>query len=292
MSFSVPVAMIVFNRPLPTARTFEAIRQARPRQLLVIADGPRPGNAGDAANCPEVRRIVSAVDWPCDLQVNFAEVNLGLKERVNSGLSWVFDQVDRAIIIEDDCVPDPSFFPYCEELLERYRDDERVMSISGDNFQLGGSVFPHSYYYSRFMHCWGWATWRRVWKLHDPSMPFWPELKQDGWLESFILDEGERGHWHRMFDAVYTGQVNTWDFQFCYTILRHHGLNILPAVNLVSNIGFGADATHTVQPSPFENLPAQALPFPLTHPPHMVRDFFADANYARLAFRQARRYIW
>ncbi len=232
------------------------------------------------------------MDWPCDLQVNFAEVNLGLKERVNSGLSWVFDQVDRAIIIEDDCVPDPSFFPYCEELLERYRDDERVMSISGDNFQLGGSVFPHSYYYSRFMHCWGWATWRRVWKLHDPSMPFWPELKQDGWLESFILDEGERGHWHRMFDAVYTGQVNTWDFQFCYTILRHHGLNILPAVNLVSNIGFGADATHTVQPSPFENLPAQALPFPLTHPPHMVRDFFADANYARLAFRQARRYIW
>ena len=292
MSFPAPIVMMVFNRPAQTARTFEAVRSLRPARLLVIADGPRPGHEGDAVNCPEVRRIVSSVDWPCDLKLNFAEANLGLKQRIFSGLSWVFDQVEEAIILEDDCLPDPSFFPYCRELLERYRHDERVMSISGDNFQFGGTVCPHSYYFSRFMHCWGWATWRRAWKLHDPAMPCWPELKKDGWLESFVLDEGERRHWHESFDAVYTGALNTWDYQFNYTVMRHHGLNILPSVNLVTNIGFGADATHTVQASPFENLPSQPMAFPLAHPSHMVRDFFADDNYARLAFRHTRRYIW
>lgn len=292
MSFPVPVVMLVFNRPAQTARTFEAVRRLQPRRLMLIADGPRPGNAGDALNCPEVRRIVTAIDWPCDVVTNFAEANLGLKARFKSGLDWVFELEEEAIILEDDCVPDASFFPYCQELLERYRHDERVMTISGDNFQLGGTVCPHSYYFSRYMHCWGWATWRRTWQLHDPAMPFWPELKQDGWLESFILDEGERRHWHSVFDAVYTGAINTWDYQFCYTIMRHHGLNILPAVNLVTNIGFGEGATHTTQPSPYENLPAQPMAFPLVHPPHMVRDFFADGHYARSAFRPVRRYLW
>jgi hypothetical protein len=292
MSFSVPVALLVFNRPAQTARTFEAIRQLKPARLLVVADGPRAGNETDAANCPEVRRIVTDIDWPCDLQVNFADANMGCKERVNSGLSWVFEMAEEAIILEDDCLPDPTFFPYCRELLERYRHDERVMTISGDNFQFGQTPCPTSYYFSRHMHCWGWASWRRVWKLHDPAMPYWPELKQDGWIESFVADEAERHHWHQVLDAVYTGALNTWDYQFSYTILRNNGLNIHPAINLISNIGFDETGTHTTQSSPFANMATAPLPFPLVHPPHMVRNFYADDHYGRMAFRRARRFVW
>jgi hypothetical protein len=292
MSFPVPVALMVFNRPVQTAIMFEAIRKLRPQTLMVIADGPRADHATDAERCAEVRRIVSAVDWPCEARINFADANMGLKERVVSGLNWVFDQTEQAIIVEDDCLPDPSFFAFCQELLARYADDQRVMSISGNNFQFGATQFPHSYYFSRHFHCWGWASWRRAWRLHDPAMPFWPELKQDGWLESFILDQGELRHWHNNLDNVYTGKVNTWDVQFNYSVLRHNGLNINPAVNLVSNIGFGADATHTIHTSPFDNVPSTPMPFPLAHPPHMVRNFFADDNYARTAFRVARQYIW
>jgi len=283
---------MVFNRPAHTAIMFEAIRNLRPLTLLVIADGPRPDHATDAERCAEVRRIVTAIDWPCDARINFADTNMGLKERVVSGLSWVFELTEQAIIIEDDCLPDPSFFPYCQELLERYANDQRVMSISGNNFQFGATQFPHSYYFSRHFHCWGWASWRRAWRLYDSAMPFWPELKQDGWLESFVMDQGELRHWHNNLDNVYTGRVNTWDVQFSYSVLRHNGLNINPAVNLVSNIGFGADATHTIQTSPFDNVPSTPMLFPLVHPPHMVRNFFADDNYARTAFRVARQYIW
>jgi len=271
---------------------FETVRKLRPSQLFIVADGPRPDHPTDAEKCEEVRRIVTTLDWPCDCKVNLADSNMGLKGRVHSGLSWVFDQVERAIILEDDCVPDPTFFPFCAELLERYADDERVMTISGDNYQFGTVPCPHSYYFSRHMHCWGWASWRRAWKLHDPSLPYWPELKADGWIESFVQDPGERRHWHEVLDAAALGQSNSWAYPWSYTTLRHNGLNIHPAVNLVTNVGFGPDATHTLGVSLFANIPAGSMTWPLNHPPHVLRNFTADDNYAHIAYRPQRRCIW
>jgi len=292
MSFPIPVVLIVFNRPEPTAAVFETVRRLRPSQLLIIADGPRPDRPDDPARCLETRRVVSDIDWPCDCKTNFADVNIGLKGRIHSGLDWVFEQVERAIILEDDCVADPTFFPYCAELLERYADDERVMTISGNNYHFGSIPFPHSYFFSRHMHCWGWATWRRAWKLHDPTLPYWPSLKADGWIESFVQDSGERRHWHDVLDAAALGHLNSWAYPWSYSIMRHNGLNIHPAVNLVSNIGFGPEATHTREESMLSKIPTQPMTWPLNHPPHVLRNFTADDNYAHIVYRPLRRHVW
>src|SRR3954453_1153033 len=161
------VALLLFRRPEETARVFERIREARPRKLFLVADGPRPGNEEDAQGCEQARAVVERVDWPCDVVRDFADENLGLKKRIPRGLHRVFGEAPEAIILEDDCLPHPSFFRYCAELLERYRDDERVMMISGDNFQGGRRRTPDSYYFSRYVHSWGWATWRRAWQHFD-----------------------------------------------------------------------------------------------------------------------------
>ena len=170
-----PVVFIVFNRLDHAAKTFAAIRAQRPRRLFIVADGPRAEHPSDVERCAAVRAVVDQVDWPCDVRRNYAEINLGLKRRVSSGLEWVFDQVDRAIILEDDCLPHSDFFFFCDELLQRYADDHRVWVITGNNFQNGRKRGDAAYYFSKYSHCWGWATWRRAWKHYDGHIPFWPE---------------------------------------------------------------------------------------------------------------------
>jgi len=297
MSFPIPIVLLVFNRPDATRRMFESIRAIRPTKLMIVADGPRPNRPGEEERCEEVRRIVSGIDWPCHAQGNFSPINLGLKTRIVSGLNWVFEQNDQAIIIEDDCVADPSFFPFAQELLTKYADDERVMSISGNNFLFGRVPIPHSYYFSRVMHCWGWATWRRAWALNDATMPFWPELCNDGWLESLIHDPVECRHWRSMFEQAHSGRLNSWATAWTYNIWRHNGLCIQPSVNLVSNICFAVDeATNTNRPPPYlsflNDTPRTPMPFPLVHPPHMVRNFAADDLYHRISVFPHRRYSW
>lgn len=292
MAFTTPVALMVFNRPSQTRLVFERVREQRPVRLLVVADGPRPDRPGEAERCAAVRDLVTAVDWPCQLSTNFADANMGCRDRITSGIDWIFEVEEEAIIIEDDCLPHPTFFRFCAELLRRYEDDERVMAVSGDNFQFGQVTNAHSYYFSRYFHCWGWATWRRAWRLHDVGMPFWPELRNDGWLEHLINDPVERAHWRSAFDAVGSGALNTWDYQWVYSIWRQSALTILPHENLVSNIGAGAEATHTTGADPFMGLPSREMPFPLRHPPHVVRDFIADAAFARRAFGPQRRHFW
>jgi hypothetical protein len=172
------VAYIVFNRPAHTAKTFAVLREQRPQQLFIIADGPRPGHPTDAERCAQVRKVVENVDWPCDVRREYASTNLGLQRRVSSGLDWVFSQVDRAIVLEDDCVAHSDFFTFCDTLLERYAEDERVAVVTGNNFQNGRQRGEGSYYFSKYNHCWGWATWRRAWRHYRDDLPFWPEWRE------------------------------------------------------------------------------------------------------------------
>ena len=246
MSLQTPIAFIIFNRPDVTERVLARIRQARPEKLFIIADGPRSGVPEDAAKCEAARRIVEGgIDWPCEVTRDYAKNNLGCKLRVSSGLDWVFSQVEEAIILEDDCLPNPSFFPFCDELLEKYRDEERVMVVSGNNFQRGKRRTPHSYYFSKYNHVWGWATWRRAWQHYDVAMTHWPEDKASGDHNSIYLDRFEKAYWESIFDRVYCGEIDTWDYQWTFACWKRGGLTILPEVNLVENIGFGQDATHT-----------------------------------------------
>src|SRR5262245_21941551 len=165
-----PVVVCLFNRPEPLTEVIKAVAAMRPPKLYLVADGPRADRAGDAEACESARRVATAVDWPCEVHTDFASANLGLARRMYSGLSWVFSQEERAIVLEDDCVPDASFFAFCEELLERYRDDNRVLTINGDTFQDRDVALPYSYWFSRYPHSWGWASWRRAWQLMDFEM--------------------------------------------------------------------------------------------------------------------------
>jgi hypothetical protein len=276
---SAPVLFMVFNRPDTTARVFDAIRAARPTHLFVAADGPREQRVGEADRCRHVREIATAVDWPCTVTTLFRDENLGCKRAVSSAIDWFFDQVPEGLILEDDCVPDPSFFPYVTTLLERYRDDARVMMISGDNFIAGHWRPTASYYFSGFTHIWGWASWRRAWAHYDVDMSDWRAQRAEGLLERRFPDSIEaRTYWAGLFDRVSRGEIDTWDYQWAYTTFKRGGVACMPSVNLISNIGFGADATHTLDPeAKLANLPSAALPMPLTHPQNVAADESADA---------------
>jgi hypothetical protein len=280
-----PVVFIIFNRPDTTARVFEAIRQAKPSLLFVIADGARTSKAGEAEKCAAARAIIDGVDWDCEVRTNYSDVNLGCGKRVASGLDWVFQEVEEAIILEDDCLPHPTFFQFCEELLEYYRNDTRIMAIAGNNFQRGKKYSAASYYFSRYPHCWGWASWRRAWQYYDFKMSIWPQIRGGEWLDNMLDSKKSVKYWSEIFDNMhYKELIDIWDYQWTFACWIQSGLSILPGVNLISNIGFGEDATHTVENSPLANLPVQAVEFPLIHPPFLLRNYEADRFTNKILF--------
>ena len=276
-----PVALLVFNRPDVTAQVFARIAAEKPRRLLVVADGPRPDRPGEAALCAEVRRIVTNVDWDCELLTDFADRNLGCGLRVSSGLDWVFRTVERAIVLEDDCLPSPDFFRFCEAMLERYADDPRIGMISGDYF-LGELYRPEaSYFFSRFTFIWGWATWRRSWRHYDWTLSRLPAAERERVLEN-LFDRHVAEHWRQIFRRMRNDPHFTWDYQLSFSLMTQGLVNIVPSVNLVSNIGFARpDATHTPGDSPFANLPCGWLPDPLVHPEFVAPSREADRLFAR-----------
>ncbi|MCU0353116.1 MAG: nucleotide-diphospho-sugar transferase [Cytophagales bacterium] len=277
-SLNTPVIFVIFNRPDTTEKVFEAIRQARPKQLLVVADAPRANHPTDTERCAATRAIINRVDWDCQVLTNYAEKNMGAGRRPATGFDWAFGLVEDAIILEDDCLPHPTFFRFCEEMLERYRHDTRVMSVSGQNVQFGRSRTPYSYYFSRYNHGWGWATWRRAWQLFDFKMNLWPEIKENNLLASILETPKARKTWYKVFQDTYEGGVPAWDYQFTFASWINNGLSVLSDVNLISNIGHGPGATNTHEAdSPYNNTPTVAMEFPLRHPPYVVRNFEADA---------------
>jgi hypothetical protein len=280
---STPVALIIFNRPDATARVFAEIARARPPKLLVVADGPKTGNAVQAEMCRQARAVLDAVDWPCEVVTNYSDSNLGCRQRVSSGLDWVFATVPEAIILEDDCLPDPSFFRYCEDMLNRYREDSRIGMVCGDNFQFGRTIGSASYYFSKYTHIWGWATWARAWRHYDVSASLWPELLASGLFDRIALP-CERDSWRRAFDGVYRGEIDTWDFQWTLACWCQSMLAVMPQVNLISNIGFGSQATHTSQPSVYGNLPVSEIKWPLREPNVIAANPEADRATARGMF--------
>ena len=281
-----PVAFLIFNRPETTARVFREIARARPRRLLVVADGPRADRPGEAERCAEARAVVERVDWDCEVLRNYSDVNEGVKLRCASGIEWVFEQCEEAIFLEDDCLPDPSFFPFCEELLEKYRHDERVAMICGSNFQRGQRRSPYSYFFVRHTTVWGWASWRRAWQHYDIGIRLWPDLRETRWLEDMLVHPAAVEYWRGVFDAVHDGVgevAENWDYPFFFTWWARHALAVSPEVNLISNLGFGPEAAHTRDViETMAALPAEAIEFPLRHPPYMRLDREAD----HFAFRQ------
>ncbi|CAM3526955.1 hypothetical protein [Marinicrinis lubricantis] len=277
---NTPVVFIIFNRPDTTALVFEEIKRVKPKELFIIADGPRENNTGDRTLCRKVRTIVDDIDWNCKVYKNFSETNLGCRQRVYTGLNWVFEHVETAIILEDDCLPSPSFFSYCEELLDRYKYDSRIMTISGNNFN--SDYDPRNegdYSFSRYPHIWGWATWKRAWDLYDINMSIWPWVRDKGFLNDILHEPEVVNYWYGKFQNTFSGKnEHSWDYQWILTSWLHRALTIIPRVNLVTNIGFGRnDATQTTQLDDLlSNLPLEEIKLPLTHPSLMIQDILLD----------------
>lgn len=287
LQLDTPVLFLVFNRPDTTKRVFNEIRKAKPSKLYIAADGPRKAKVGEIDQVSLVREIATNVDWQCEVRTLFREENLGCKMAVSSAITWFFEHEEQGIILEDDCLPSQSFFSFCQELLEKYRHDTRVMAISGDNFQDGRTSRNYSYYFSRYSHVWGWASWRRAWQLYDRNISTWPEVKENGFLSDISgNDEAFIQFWQNIFDKTYAGMIDTWDFQWLYTCWVQSGLVVLPNVNLVSNIGFGEDATHTFQTnSTAAGLTALDIDFPLKHPLLLIRNSIADKYTEKNQFK-------
>ena len=237
------VAFFIYKRPEYAHKVWSEIRAARPPELLIIADGPR--EESDRQKCEATRAVVANVDWPCHVQYNYSDANMGCRDRMASGLKWVFEQVEECIILEDDCLPAPSFFSFCDEMLDQYRQDERVMHISGNNYFCEQYDTRYSYGFSKYSFSWGWATWRRAWRYFDLRISFWPEAKIAGLLITVCESANERLFWGSVFDRQHRGASRAWDYSWLCTCWMHHGLSVLPIVNLVGNIGTGSDSTHT-----------------------------------------------
>lgn len=289
MPLKTPVLFLIFNRPDTTRQVWEVIKEVQPAELFIAADGPRKDKEGEVEKCQKVRQIVNQIDWDCNVKTLFREENLGCRIAVSSAIDWFFENVDEGIILEDDCLPHPSFFQFCHELLGRYRYDERIMVISGNNFQFGQKLAPYSYYFSRYNHNWGWATWRRAWKFFDAQMSLWPEIHAGKWLSSMFKRQGVQ-YWTRIFDDVYQGNIgitDIWDYRWTFACWVQNGLSILPNVNLVTNIGFGDDATHTKgkRKRKYLLIPAEEMIFPLLHPPFIIRNSMADDFTDKMIFK-------
>jgi hypothetical protein len=260
----LPVLLVIFNRPETTAAVMRSLRTVQPPALYIAADGPRPATGGDEARCEAARRVATAVDWDCEVRTLFRDQNLGCGRAVSGGINWFFEHVNEGIVLEDDCVPSTSFYPFCQQLLSFHREEPRVMHISGNSHQYGRRRGTASYYFSRYANMWGWATWRRAWKSYDFGLrPAWE------------LDD-------------------TWDTQWQLSIEKSHGLAIVPNVNLVQNIGFGNGATHTKGKERAASLAAAEMAFPLTHPASLAPDRAADVftYYAHHRMVRHLRLIW
>ena len=277
MMFNTPILFIVFNRPDVTGVVFNEIRKARPKQLFIAADGPRLNRPSDIELCNETRSIINQIDWPCDVKTLFRETNLGCGNAVSSAITWFFEHVEQGIILEDDCLPSPSFFMYCQNLLEQYKDDERIMHIGGVNFQNGNNRGNGSYYFSAIPHVWGWASWRRAWKKYDFNVHDFYLFVREEKIYKYFDNEKLAQHWLEHFKSVYYHQIDTWDHQWTYAVLNNGGLSIIPNVNLISNIGFRDDATHTSSAnSVYANAKTIEMHMPMVHPLELAINKEAD----------------
>ena len=274
-----PILYLIFNRPKESQILFNAIREAKPKKLYVAADGPR-NNCKDELLCKETRSILEQIDWDCKLIKLFREQNLGCGKAVSSAITWFFENEDEGIILEDDCLPSLDFFRFCDKMLEKYREDDRIGHICGCNFQDGIKRGNGDYYFSKLTHVWGWATWSRVWKTYDFHMSHLEKAIETDILSGLTSNRYYKEILYNAFNRTQKGEINTWDYQYLFLNQLNNRLSIIPNYNMISNIGFNSEGTHTFNAdSPLANLGFVALPKEISHPDCIYPNHVAD-NYS------------
>jgi hypothetical protein len=290
--FDTPILFLIFNRPEITKIVFEEIKKQKPKYLYVAADGARPHIVEDLEKCKATRELViEGVDWDCEVETLFRDENLGCGIAVSEAITWFFENVEQGIILEDDCLPHPSFFGYCETLLEKYRENKSVYVISGDNFQNGMQRGDASYFFSNYAYVWGWASWRRAWNSYDFNLNQLEVFKEKKLIKKIDIRTVFKNYWFAILEDVANKEIDTWDYQLLFTIWNNSGVTIVPNVNLISNIGFGKDATHTIGESSFANMETQDIGH-ISHPKSIKVDKEADRYASDKVFniRQRRKF--
>lgn len=281
-----PVIFIFFNRSKTMVHVLEQIRKVKPDKLYLVADGPR--SEEERIKTDECRRIAKEmVDWECQAEQVYADKNMGCRDRVASGISYVLQREEKAIILEDDCVPNTSFFRFMDEMLERYQNDDRVFLISGRNDLEKYDEKTYDYYFVHHGVIWGWGTWARSWKLYDINMTHWPEIrdKNGGYIREW-MGWKEWTRQKKSYENTYRGKIDTWDYQMAFSWQYHRKICVVPSINLVRNIGVDADATHTVGNYEIATVHTFEMKFPLRHPEKIaVHDDF-DVAYSRQQFEK------
>jgi glycosyltransferase involved in cell wall biosynthesis len=278
MQFDTPILLIIFNRPKYANKVFESIAQMKPKNLFIVADGPR--NIEEKKLCDETKEIIKKINWPCNLQTNFSEKNMGVRMRIESGITWAFEYTDRLIILEDDCVANKSFFQFCQEMLDKYTGNNEIMMISGDN-PVKNYKIENSYSFSKYFAIWGWATWKRAWLKYDSEMMDWPLRKQNSSLYQIFKHKGISNYLTELFDKAYHHKINSWATRWFYTCVFSNGLSIFPEKNLVSNIGI--EGVHS-SPGTNNNLELEEIHFPLQHPGSITWDKKWDMKFFNQSF--------
>lgn len=266
------VLFLIFNRPDTTIRVFEAIRQAKPPRFYVAADGPRKDKVGEKEKCEEVRSIIKQVDWDCEVKTLFRDENLGCGKAVSQAITWFFEQEEEGIILEDDVFPHPDFFLYCEELLERYRSCDNVGVIAGHNHLYRNIDRETSYGFIHMSHIWGWATWRRVWKMYDFGLDTYTERDFIDGLKQNISNRNVIRYWKTIYNDMKEHKIDTWDFQLFISLASNRIFSIIPYHNLTKNIGFDERATHTLVAEQREMDVEISSIYPIIHPSEIVAD--------------------
>lgn len=274
----IPVLFLLFNRMDTTKQVFEAIRKAKPARLYIACDGAHKEKKKEADKVNAIRDyVLTNIDWDCEVNTLFRDNNLGCKRAVSEAITWFFKHESQGIILEDDCLPSQSFFWFCEEMLNHYKDDLRVWHISGNNFQWGKKRGSADYYFSNYTHIWGWATWADRWKEYDVTINTLKEFKKTQQIKNIFDNRREQKFWLSAFEMVNTDKISAWDYQWSYCAFINHGLSILPNKNLVKNIGFSEGATHTHDlESKMANIATNELVFPIEHPKFIIRNKEAD----------------
>jgi hypothetical protein len=272
--FQTPILFLIFNRPDTTKRVFESFRIMKPTKLYIAADGARKDKIGEDLLCQETRNIVNQIDWDCEIKTLFRAENLGCKIAVSSAIDWFFENEEQGIILEDDCLPNSSFYKFCDELLNYYKNDNRVMHISGNNFQDGITRGDGSYYFSKYNHIWGWATWRRAWKTYDVNMKQLNNALNQKVFDN-TLSNKELRFWLNYFKEIQEGKKNTWDYQTMLNQWFQNGLTIIPNQNLVTNIGFGGGTNTSIEVLGLANIESKTM-LNMVHPTFIFSNKIAD----------------
>lgn len=288
MKSNTAVLLLGFNRSDSMRRVLEKVQLVKPPRVYLAVDGPRSNKEGEENEVKKVQALAQMIDWECEINTLFRETNLGCANAVSSAITWFFDHEEYGIILEDDCVPHISFFRFCEELLQKYKDDDRIMHISGNNFQRGWKNDPEaSYYFSQISFIWGWATWRRAWKHYDLFVREFQVAQERGYMEDFSFNGRHvRSNIMDVYHKISSGEkFSMWGYQWLYSTYIQSGLCITPSVNLIKNIGFEGPVSHAMDNR--RNPDAQEIAFPLIHPSFISRDRRSDMRYIDMYYNRS-----